>query len=436
MIYSALGLGVIATTIWAFQPRPIPVDMAQVSRGDLQVTLQAEGKTRVRDRYIIAADLAGHLDRIVLEEGDTVQVGSVVAQIDPLPANASVQAALSQLAEWRAERAGVATQRPKTETIDQARTRIQAAEARYQQAAAQVAQAQADWEQAQRDQARSRQLESQGAISRNTREISELNAINKAKDLEAAKLAAQATASEVEVAKAALIVVQKEQADPDYLLRVYDARIASAEAELAKLQKDAQRTVVRSPIAGKVLRIRQKSSQYVTEGTPLIEIANLKQLELVIDVLSTDAVKLKPGTPILIAQSSGNPAIRAKVRLIEPSAFTKVSALGVEEQRVNVIGDFLDSGDRFGDAYRVDVSFIVWQGQQVLQVPVSALFRCQETAWCTFVVQDGVVQQRSITIGQRSESAAEVCQGLTEGNTVITHPTGQIKAGVRVTRSS
>jgi HlyD family secretion protein len=202
-------------------------------------------------------------------------------------------------------------------------------------------------------------------------------------------------------------------------------------AELAKLQSDSQQTVVRSPVSGRVLKIRQQSTQYIAAGTPLIEIADPGKLELVIDVLSSDALKIHVGDPILVDQGITTTPLRAKVRLIEPSAFTKISALGVEEQRVNAIGDFVDD-HRLGDGYRVDVQIVVWQGKAVLQVPLSALFRCNRSNWCTFVVREGKANQQEILIGKRSDLAAEIQQGLQPGDVVILHPSAQIKTGDQV----
>lgn len=428
--YVALAIVTGILLVWAFRPAPVLVTVGKVDRSSLQVTIDAEGKTRVRDRYGVAAPVNGHLARIQLEEGDPVQRGTVVAQIDPLPLTAAVKQALGQLAEWKAQRSGVQTQRPKPETLAQAKTRIQTAEANYRQAKAKVAQAQAALTQAQRDRDRAEQLAATGAISRNDRESAELKATTQAQELEALKLAAQAAATEVQIARDAVAVVEQEQTDPDYLLRVYDARIASTEAELAKLQEDADRTEIRAPVQGQVLRIFQKSAQFVSEGTPLLELGDVSQLELVIDVLSSDAEKIQPGDPILIARSNASP-ISAKVRRIEPAAFTKVSALGVEEQRVNVIGDFVDRPISLGDAYRVDTQIVVWQGQNVLKVPLSALFRCEQR-WCVFTIADHRAQRRSVEVAHRSDLEAEIAQGLVAGDIVILHPNETISQNQRV----
>jgi HlyD family secretion protein len=430
-IYPGVGILAFLGLLWAFRPTPIAVDTARIERGELQVTVNAEGKTRVHDRYVISADVSGRLERVQIEEGDRLQTGAIVARIDPLPVNKSIQQALAQLAEWRAERSGVATKRPKVASLDQSQTRIRAALANQRQTEAKVAQAQAALDQAKRDRQRAEDLAASGAIARKEQETAELTEITRAKDLEAAKLATNAATAEVEVAEAALTVLKQERQDPDYLLKIYDARIASVSAELNKLQDEAKRTVVRSPVSGRVLRILQKSSQYVREGTPLIEIADPGKLELAIDVLSSDALKIEPGDRILVDRGTDAPPIRAKVRLVEPSAFTKVSALGVEEQRVNVIGDFVDT-TRFGDAYRVDVRIILWEDKNILQIPLSALFRCHRSKWCTFVVQDGQVAEQELEIGQRSDLAAEIRRGLQSGAVVVLHPTEQIKTGVRV----
>ncbi|WP_035139483.1 efflux RND transporter periplasmic adaptor subunit [Fischerella sp. PCC 9605] len=431
-VYSAIALATLTLVVWAFRPPPIPVDTGCVTRGELRVTVNAEGKTRVRDRFVVSAPVDGRLARIELDEGDKVEQGTVVARIDPLPLTASVKEALARLAEWQAQREGVATQRPKQATLEQAQKRIQSALAAQRQAEARVAQAQAALAQARRDSQRAQELQAAGVIPRKDREIAELNETTKAKELEAAKLEAKSATAEVQVAQAALTVLQQQQSDPDYLLKVYDARIASVEAELSKLKDEAARTDIRSPVRGQVLRILQKSAQYVTSGTPLLEIGDVSKLELVIDVLSSDAVKIQPGDTILIDRGADTQPILAKVRLVEPSAFTKVSALGVEEQRVNIIGDFVDTPHSFGDAYRVDVQIVIWDSKNLLKIPLSSLFRC-DRSWCTFVVKDGKAALRLVEIGQRSDFEAEIRQGLKEGEVVILHPSEQINDGSRVT---
>lgn len=434
LVYLAIALATFLSIVWAFRPALIRVDTAQVTRGELMVTVNAEGKTRVRDRFTISANIDGILARIELDEGDRVAPGMAVARIDPLPLNASVKQALAQLAEWQAQRVGVATLRPKPEALAQAQTRIQAAQAMQRQAVAKEAEAHAALMQAQRDAARAEQLESTGVFSRQQRETAQLNAATRLKEFEAAQLAVKAAAADVAQARAALAVLQAQQSDPNYLLKVYDARIASVKAELLKLRDETARTVIYSPVRGQVLRIRQKSAQFVTSGTPLLEVGDVSKLELVIDVLSTDAVKIEPGDPILIDRGTDAQPLLAQVRLVEPSAFTKVSALGVEEQRVNVIGDFIDSPHAFGDAYHVDVKIVIWEGKDILKIPLSALFRCDKS-WCAFVVKDGRANRHLVAVGQRSDFEVEIRQGLQPGDVVILHPSEQINDNSRVKAS-
>jgi HlyD family secretion protein len=393
--------------------------------------VNAEGKTRIRDRFTIAAPINGYLDRLRWDEGDWVQPGTVVARIDPIAMSSAVNESLSQIAEWRAQRAGVATQRPKAASLEQAQLRIQAAQESQRQATAKVAQAQAMLAQAKRDRQRAQELAQAGAIPRQKRETAELTETTRTKELETAILSEKTAAAEVDVARAALNILQQERTDPDYLLKVYDARIASVEASLQKLRNEAGRTDIRSPASGRILRIHQKSSQFTTAGTPLLELGNPKQLELIVDVLSTDAERIHPGDRILVDRGIESKPHQAKVKRIEPSAFTKISALGVEEQRVNVIGEFIDPPTSLGDAYRVETRTVVWQTDRTLKVPLSALFRCKQQ-WCVFGVRAGKAVQHRVEIGQRSDREAQIKRGLTQGAQVILHPTEQITEGTWV----
>jgi HlyD family secretion protein len=431
VLYAIVGGTLCVGLVWAFRPTPILVETATVEQGELQVTVNAEGKTRIRDRFTIAAPVNGYLERIALDEGAWVSQGSVVARIDPLATNSAVKEALGQLAEWRAQRIGVATQRPKAASLTQAQLRIRAAQESQRQASARVVQAQATLAQAKRDRQRAQDLARAGAVSRQNFEMAQLAETTRTKELETALLAEKTAGAEVDVAKAALTLLQQEQTDPDYLLRVYDARIASAEASLQKLRDEARRTDIRSPVSGRILRIQQKSAQFTTAGTSLLELGNPKQLELIVDVLSTDAERIRPGDRIFIDQGTEAKPLNARVKRIEPSAFTKISALGVEEQRVNVIGAFIDPPTTLGDAYRVETRIVVWNAADTLKLPLSALFRCEQQ-WCVFGVKKGKAVQRQVKIGQRSDRFAQVQQGLTRGEQVILHPSDQIKTGIGV----
>ena len=308
-----LGLLAVAALAWlGLRPAPIDVEMAQAERGPLQVVIEAEGKTRVRERFVVSAPVAGRLARLTLEPGDAVERGDIVARLDPLPLDAAVKAADARLAEWRAQLAGVDTQRPKPQTLAQALARIQAAEATARQAQALQAQAGAAHEQAERMAQRAERLAAAGAISREAYESEQLHATTQREALEAARLAAQRALSEVAAAQADLAILQARQRDPDYLLDVYQARIAEVEAELAKLRDDALRTKIQAPSSGRVLRVLEKHARVVTAGTGLLEIGDVRDLEIVIDVLSADATRIAPGMPVIVS-----PDTPARVHRIE-----------------------------------------------------------------------------------------------------------------------
>jgi HlyD family secretion protein len=331
----------------------------------------------------------------------------------------------------QAQIAGVDTQRPKPEALAQAETRIRAAQAQVTQAQAQVTEAEASLVQAQRDRDRMASLYTQGAIPRQDLEAMELAVTQRQQALATARQQVAVAQADVQAAQANLAVLTAEQQDPDYLVDVYQAELAALDAELASLTDDARRTTITAPAAGRVLEVLEPSARFVAAGTPLLSVGDPSGLELVIDILSTDAVRVSPGDAVQIDRWGGDENLQAIVRQVEPSAFTEVSALGVDEQRVNVIADFTDPAVALGDGFRVDAQIVVWEEENVLTVPISALFRC-DTDWCAFVVENGQAQRRVVAIGPRSDFAAVVEAGLAEGDQVILYPGDQIEADVRV----
>lgn len=430
--YGLVGLGVAVLVGLAFRPTPIPVDIGTVTMGPLRVTVDAEGQTRVTDRYVVSAPVDGRLQRIDLEAGDAVEANAVIAQLDPLPLDSQVQAAQARLRELQAELVGVDTQRPKAEALAQAAARLQAAEATQQAAAAEVEETRVALAQARRDRTRAQDLQTQGAISRQAREAAELEENRLIQELAADQKRLGSAIADVTAAQEALALLRQEQRDPDYLEESYRAQIAGVEAELANLVDEAQRTTISAPISGTVLRVPDESARFVQAGDPLIELGNPGELELVIDVLSTDAVKINPGDQIVVDQWGGSEPLAATVAYIEPAAFTEVSALGVDEQRVNVIGTLSEPGaSALGDRYRIEARIVIWADNNVLQVPVSALYRCGES-WCVFVVEADRAQPREIRINHRSTRAAEVTEGLNDGEQVVLHPSEELEANRQV----
>lgn len=391
ILFAAAAVALASLAWMVFRPAPIRVDVASVRRGDLQVTVDEEGETRVRERYVVAAPTTGRVLRISLDEGDAVKAGALVARIEPAPLDPRARAA--------------------------AEARLEAAEATQQAADARVSLAKANQEQARRSGRRAEELRKAGTLSAEAHEQAQLDQTRAREEYQAARFAADAAAHEVDAARAALIAA-------------YENSSAAGKRE------DDCRAVpcvdVRAPVAGEVLRVHEESERIVTAGTPLIEIGDPGTLEIVVDVLSRDAVRIHPGAPVLVEDWGGGHPLRARVRRVEPSAFTKVSALGVEEQRVNVIADFVDPPTGLGDGYRLEARIVVWQGSDVLAVPTGALFRTGD-AWSVFVVEDGVARRREVEVGQRGSAAAVVLKGLREGDVVVLHPSDQLRDGARVT---
>ena len=371
----------IGLLVWAFRPKPIKVEIGRVERQALLVTVDEEGETRVHDRFEIATPVTGRLRRIELHAADAVEMGQTLAQIEPLPLDP----------------------RERSELL----ARLKQAQASEREAEALVERTGVELNQSRRNLERARKLETSGVISREELELAETAHANSEKALEVAKFRARAADYEVEVAKAGLVA------------------LATARGNQPRLVN------LRSPVSGHVLRLLQQSEHVISAGTAILQVGRPSHLEIVSDVLSTEAVKVKPGNPVLLENWGGDAALRAKVRTVESSGFTKISALGVEEQRVNIVMDFVDPPGRLGDGYRVDVRIIVWEASDALTIPASALFRRGES-WSVFVIERGRARTRNVDVGHRNALQAEITKGLTEGAEVIVHPGNQVADGVRV----
>jgi HlyD family secretion protein len=389
ILWSAAAL-VVALIAWSFRPQPVPVDMATVQIGPLRVTIDEEGITRVRDRYVVSAPVAGRLERVELRPGDSVIAGDTVL--------AAFLPSTPPLLDTR--------------TRAEAAARTKAAQAAREQARVALQRARDDAAFSANELERQKQVSEFGGITGERLAAYELDARTKVAQTRGAELAVQRSEYELEASRA--------------ILRQIAAPSAS----------DSGAMLLRPPIDGTVLRVHQESEAPVAAGTPLIEVGNPNQLEIVSDFLSTDAVKIQPGFPVLITGWGGGPAMRGRVRLVEPAGFTKVSALGVEEQRVNVVIDFDDAqsdASKLGDGFRVEVSIIVWERGKVLKIPTSALFRDGD-AWAVFAVRAGRAARTTVRIGQRSALDAEILSGLEQGTEVLVHPGDTVADGVAVVR--
>ncbi len=372
------------------RPKAVRVEVGSADIGSLVVTVDEEGRTRVRDRFVVAAPIAGRLARVTLKAGDPIEAGAVVARMNPLPLDPRTRAELA--------------------------ARLQAAEAAQREADARVAQARAALEQAQRTGGRARTLGSRGTIATEERELAELEETVRARELDADVFAAHAAAFNVEAARAALLAPGSEPA------RGLVGACESGAPDCLEL---------RSPITGSVLRVLEESERVVVVGTPVVELGDTAALEVVVDVLSADAVRVRPGARMRIEEWGGSGPLEARVRLVEPSGFTKLSALGVEEQRVNIVADFVDGAAPVADGYRVEARIVVEEVHDAVKVPTSALFR-RAGRWHVFVVVDGRARRRPVEIGARTPLEAEVRAGLRPGERVVLHPSDQVDEGVRV----
>lgn len=364
----------------ALRPSVQSVQMAAVDRGPLRVTVDEDGETRVRERYVLTAPVTGRLVRLVCEVGDVVSAGDVVGRIYPLPLDARARA--------------------------EALSRLQAAEASHRAALAAVAQAEGAHGEAARAWQRLESLEAQapGAVTKQLLDQASSAARSAELAVEQATQAAESAGHQVESVRASLLGSEGDGSQP---------------------------MLLRAPAHGQVLRIHQQDEQVIAAGSPIVEIGDPSDLEVWVDVLSDDAALLKVGARALISAANGPDTLAGRIRLIEPSAFTSVSPLGVAEQRVNVRVSFEGAPPVPGDGYRVNASLVLWETDDVLRVPVSALFRVGSD-WGVFVVQDGRARERTIELGHRGEKDAEVRSGLTEGERVVLYPSTELVDGARV----
>ena len=369
----------VALIVAGLWPRPLPVETARASVGTLRATVNEEGKTRIKQRYVVSTPVAGQMRRIPFKAGAEVRAGeTVLAVVDPL-----------------------------SPTLLDARTRT-AAEAKRDTAVAKLEQARA-----------AQQYEA--------------NEARRAEKLHADKTL---SISDLEMAQMRAAVTAKEQAADESALRQAEAELAEFAAGTPAGTNSLREPVqVKAPVNGRVLKVFEENARVVAAGTPIMEIGDPADLEVVVEVLSRDGAAIPPGTAVELEQWGGGEPLRAKIRLVEPAAFTKVSALGVEEQRVNVIADLLTAPDQrrnIGDSFRVEAKIIVWEAGDALKVPAGALFRKGEQ-WAAFVVAEGRARLRIVKAGRSSGTETQVLDGLKEGEEVIVYPGSRVRDGQRVT---
>lgn len=376
LLWIIVVLALVGIVIVAFLPKPVSVETVMARRGAMVVTIDGEGKARVHDRFVITVPVTGELERIDLQEGDVVTSGEVLATILPPPLDL--------------------TQR------DELEERIRAAEANARAAQATAARIEAALEQAKRDRDRLEGLEREGAVAH--------------QDVERAANLVAVTERELASARA--------QIDG-----------AQAQAKGVRAARGAytgtRRVSLVSPTTGRILALMEKNRRVVPAGTPIMQVGDPNGLEIVVDLLSADAVNVQSGMSVIIEGWGGDRPLKGCVLHVEPSAFTKISALGIEEQRVNVVIALVEGAPRLGDGYRVDAKIVLWESDRVIKIPTSALFR-EADGWSLFVVRDGYAKKISVAIGHRNSTEAEITEGVREGELIVVHPSDAVEEGVEV----
>lgn len=387
IVLIAMGALIAAAVLYSFLPEPIPVRTARVGYAPLRVTVEEEGETRVKDRYVITSPVAAYIRRIDLDAGDSVRQGQPLVRLE-------------------APRSTILDVRARAE----AAARVKAAEAALGQAQEQARAAQAAAELAATTLSRIEALFETGAVSRQELDQSRAEAERANADLEAAR-------ARVETARADLAA----------------ARTMLENVSVGSSGQQVQ-DVLRSPVAGSVLAVHRRSEGLVNAGEPILEVGNAERLEIWTDVLSQDAVRIRPGTRVLIDRWGGDALLEGVVSRVEPQATTEISALGVEEQRVEVVADIVSPPgmwENLGTGYRVLSRFVIWENDRVLQIPTGALFRTED-GWAVFAVENDTAVRKPVTVGRRAGLAVQVLSGLDEEDVVIVHPDAAIEEGVRV----
>jgi HlyD family secretion protein len=388
IVYLVIALGLLALLAYGFRPQPINVDTAVAVRGALRVTVDEEGKTRVIDRFTVSAPVAGYARRVDLDVGDAVKRGAPLLVLEPLP---------SEVLDPRRRAA--------------AEARVAASAAAHLAAKENAGAAASSGALARIEYERMLGLRKNNLASAEQEDRSRTEAERTQAALRAAQLQVEVARHDLEAAKAAL---------------AYSAAQERGEV--------LERITLRSPVDGCVLAIHRKSEGVVANGEALIDIGDPHALEVEVDVLSDDAVRIQPGMRVQLERWGGADPLAGVVRTVEPAGFTKVSALGVEEQRVLVIVDITSPPAqwvRLGDGYRVEAGFILWEEKDVLQIPASALFRVGSD-WLVFTVEGGRARKHRVEIGHRNGLQAQVLGGLGGGATVIVHPDDTLEDGARV----
>jgi HlyD family secretion protein len=387
VLMALAGLLLVGVLAWSYRSPSVPVDAVKVSRGPVEVTVEEDGLTRVRERYVITPPVSGFMQRVTIHAGDEVRVGQTLFTLEPLPPGAL-----------------------DVRSRDEAQARVARAQSAVQAADMNERAAALEADRSAREEARARPLSTSGVISPARYDTIRSAAARAAAELASARAAARMARFELDAAQTAL--------------RYAGGERMSGAATLA----------VTAPADGVVLSVQREDEGAVTAAQPVLTIGDPHSLEIVVDVLSEDAVRIRPGMAVQIERWGGPMPLEARVRTVEPTAFTRISALGVEEQRVRVLADLASPPDdwrRLGDAYRVEARFLVWKADSTLRLPHSCLFRSGPD-WAVFIVRSGRAERRKVTLGQRGARYAQILSGVAEGDAAVLYPDDRIADGTRL----
>jgi HlyD family secretion protein len=384
----AIAVIICVMLVWGFWPQPVSVEAIAVSNAPLTVTIEEEGRTRVLERYVLAAPVDGVACRIQMYVGDAVEQGQTILSITPLE---------SRVLDPRSRAEAHARVAAATSALESARDQAESFQAASVFYSSEVKRLQPLFE--------------KGVISKGAFDKAEMDVLTANAKMRSSRHAVEVASYELQAAETTL---------------KYTAGSRSGDPAIS--------VPVVSPVTGKILKIQRKCEGPVRTGETLLEVGNTSILEVEVDVLSADAVKIKPGMKVLFDRWGGEQPLEGMVRLIEPVGFTKISALGVEEQRVLIIADFISEPElwqRLGDGYRVEARFIIWHDDNVLQVPASSLFRYQQ-GYAVFVVENRRAVRRVVKVGQRNGLIAQILEGVKKGEVVINHPSDEVEDGSRI----
>ena len=388
LLWGLAALVVVGAGVYAWMPRPLKVETGEVFRGKLTVTVDEDGKTRLENTYVVSAPLRGVMSRIDLESGDEIESGDLITRVEP-PESPLLDPRARQTAEARVETARAA--------VRQAESRIDVAKSALERAKTELQ--------------RAKNLFDEGVGTRQTLEQARFDVESREAELASAQFAERVARHELQAARAALEQIESRD-----------------EGEAG------ERLSVKAPVSGTVLEVLRESSGPVEAGAPLVEIGRLDSLEIVVDVLTSDAVKIEPNDRVTIERWGGDEDLEGHVRRIEPEAFTKISSLGVEEQRTNVVIDIDSPREKWrqlGDGFRIEARIVTWEAEEILQVDASALFRSGD-GWAVFRAVNGTARLTPVDVGRRTETHAQILDGLEHGQRVILYPNDAITDGADI----